>query len=71
MDGRILNQSSQRAPVAWRREGGRVLQGQLGAGEHAGVIAFGVTTTFGARIATFPSQFRGNHQILEKIFHQK
>ena len=27
MDGRIFNQSSQRAPVAWRREGGRVLQG--------------------------------------------
>ena len=35
------------------------LQVQLGAGKHAGVIAFGVTTSLGSGIASVPSKIRG------------
>ena len=35
-------------------------KGNVGAGKHAGVIAFGVTTSLGAGNASVPSKFRGN-----------
>ena len=54
--------------------GGRVVglfKGNSGAGKHAGVIAFGVTTSLGAEIASLPSQFRGKSPNSRKNFIQK